>query len=275
MPLRLLGRQVLGSAHDRAGLGHLGGAGAGDAEVGDLGVTEVVDDHVVRLEVAVDHAVAVGEARGLEDLRADVDHALLCQRRLGGHDVLERAPREVLHRDVVGALVLAAVEDAHHVRVVEAGGRLRLAAEALHELLVLREAPVQHLDRDLPAEVAVLSAVDVRHSAGADPAQDPVAAVDERVARHLRHPAPLAEQGLEHRLRYRCRHRAALSGGALHRHCDRDARVIDRGERDEPGLRELAVRAHLGGTGLARHADAGQRAGGAGALLDHSGHHLP
>ena len=56
--------------------------GAGDAEVGDLGVPGVVDDHVVRLEVPVDDAVAVGEAGRAQDLDAEVDHALLRQRRL-------------------------------------------------------------------------------------------------------------------------------------------------------------------------------------------------
>jgi hypothetical protein len=190
MALRLLGREVLGRAHDRARLGHLGRARAGDAEVGHLCVPEVVDDHVVRLEVPVDHAVAMREARGLEDLQPQVDHALLRQRRLRGHDVLERSTRQELHRDVVGALVLTAVEDAHHVRMVQAGGRLGLAAEALDEFLVLGEAAMEHLDRDLAAQVGVLRAIHVGHPAGADPAQDAVAPVDERVAGHLGHQAP-------------------------------------------------------------------------------------
>ena len=56
--------------------------GAGDPEVGDLGVVGVVDDHVVGLEVAVDDAAAVGEARGLEDLDRDVDRPDRLDRRL-------------------------------------------------------------------------------------------------------------------------------------------------------------------------------------------------
>src|SRR5512132_3466998 len=38
--------------------------------------------------------------------------------------------------------------------------------------------------------MGVLRAVDVGHAAGADPPEHPVAAVDERIARHLRHPPP-------------------------------------------------------------------------------------
>ena len=60
--LGLLGREVVRGAHHRAGLGDLRDAGAGDAEVGDGRLALVVDDHVLRLQVAVDDAVAVGEA---------------------------------------------------------------------------------------------------------------------------------------------------------------------------------------------------------------------
>jgi hypothetical protein len=49
-------------------------------------------------------------------------------------------PVEELHRDVVGVLGLAAVVDRDDVRVVERGGVLRLAAEALDELVVVRVA---------------------------------------------------------------------------------------------------------------------------------------
>ena len=49
-------------------------------------------------------------------------------------------PSQVLHRDVVGAVDLAAVEDGDDVGVLEAGRRLGLAAEALDEFAVLGEA---------------------------------------------------------------------------------------------------------------------------------------
>ena len=71
--LGLLGREVLGGAHDRAGQRHVRGARAGDPEVGDARAALLVEDHVVRLEVAVDDAAPVGEARGAQDLHDDVD----------------------------------------------------------------------------------------------------------------------------------------------------------------------------------------------------------
>ena len=73
MPLRLLGGEVLRGPHDRARQRHVRGARAGDAEVGDARPALLVDDHVVRLQIAVDHAAAVREARGPQDLHDDVD----------------------------------------------------------------------------------------------------------------------------------------------------------------------------------------------------------
>ena len=170
----------------------------------------VVDDDVVRLEVAVDHAAAVGEAGGGEHLDPEVDRVLLAERRLLGDHVLERAPGQALHRDVVGALVLAAVEDADHVGMRQRGGRLGLAAEALHELDVLGEAPVQDLERDLAAEVGVLGAVDVGHPARADPARRCGSGRRRPCRRRPRSSACLAtQQLLEHALGQRRRGLAA------------------------------------------------------------------
>ena len=147
----------------------------------------VVDDHVVGFEIAVDDAVAVGEARGLEDLDRDVDRAQLVDRRLAPDQLLERATREVLHRDVVGVVVGAAVVDADDVRVLEAGGCLRLAPEPLDEARVLGEPAVEELQRDVAAELLVLRQEHVGHAARAEPRDDLVTPVDQRAGGELGH----------------------------------------------------------------------------------------
>ena len=73
-----------------------------------------------------------------------------------------------------------AVVDADDVGVLEPGGRLGLAAEALDELGVLGEAAVQQLQRDLAPELLVLGEEHVGHPARAEPRDEPVAAVDQR-----------------------------------------------------------------------------------------------
>ena len=179
---RLLGREVLRRADDRACLGHLARcAGACDAEVGHLHAALAVDDHVVRLDVAVDDPVAVREAERREDLPRVVDRDPERRRAARDEQLLERAPLEVLHRDVVGALGLAAVVDRDDVRVREPGGVLRLAAEALDELLVAGVPVVEDLDRDAPAELLVFGEIDVRHAARAELPDDQVAPVEEPV----------------------------------------------------------------------------------------------
>ena len=84
----------------------------------------------------------------------------------------------------------AAVEDLDDVGVLQAGGGRRLAAEALDELVVLGEAAVEELERDLAAELLSSAQYTSAMPPDAEPADDPVAAVDERVARELRHLLP-------------------------------------------------------------------------------------
>ena len=162
-------------------------SGAGDPEVGHLHAAVRADDDVVRLDVAVDDPVPVRERERVQDLARVVDRDRDRRRAVLDEQLLQRAAVEELHRDVVGALGVAAVEDRDDVRVVEAGRVLRLAPESLHELLVGGVALVQHLQRHLAAELLVLGEVHVGHPAGAEPAADQVAvvedAVEERVGR--------------------------------------------------------------------------------------------
>ena len=178
---RLLRRQVLRGADDRARFSHLAHARARNAEIGHLQSPLAVDQHVVRLDVAVDDAVAVSEPDRGEDLPRVVDREVDRRRPACDDELLQGTAVEVLHRDVVRAFRLAAVIDRDDVRMRKAGRVLRLTAEALDELFVTGVAIVQDLDRDTPAEHLVLGEVDVRHPTRAELAQDAVAPVEERV----------------------------------------------------------------------------------------------
>ncbi len=177
----LLGREVLGRADDRARLGHLARPGARDPEVRHLHAPLAVDEDVVRLDVPMHDAVPVREAQRREDLARVLDRDVDRRGAAADDELLERAPVEELHRDVVGVLGVAAVVDRDDVRVVERSGVLGLAAEALDELVVVRVAPVEDLDRDAAAELLVLGEVHVGHPAGAELPLDPVAPVEQRV----------------------------------------------------------------------------------------------
>ena len=74
---RLLGRQVGGGAEHRADLGDAGLLGRlGDAEVGELDLALARAQQVAGLDVAVDHAVAVGVVQALARLLDDRDRLL-------------------------------------------------------------------------------------------------------------------------------------------------------------------------------------------------------
>ena len=186
--LRLLRGQVLRGAHDRACLRHVGRTCPRDPEIGHLDVVGVVlDHHVVGLEVAVDDAAAVGEPRRLEDLDRDLDRTDRIERRLLADHLLERAAGQVLHHDVVGVVVGPAVIHADDVGVLQAGGGLGLAAEALDESRILGETAVQQLQRDLASELLILGEEDIGHAARPEAGDHAVAPVDERAWFELSH----------------------------------------------------------------------------------------
>ncbi len=187
---RLLGREVLGGADDRALLRHLARAGARDAEVRHLDDTLGIDDHVVRLDVPMDDAVAVRVAERREDLPGVRDGDIRGTRSARTDEVLQRPPFDVLHDDEVRAVRLPPVVDRDDVRMGETGRVGGLAPEAFDELVVVRVALVEDLDGDAPAELLVLGEVDVRHAAAADLARNAVARGEERAGesvggRHL------------------------------------------------------------------------------------------
>src|SRR5262249_59989111 len=132
--------------------------------------------------VAVDDPVPVREADRGQDLARVLDGRLHRRGPAADDQLLERPPVEVFHRYVVGALGRAAVVDGDDVRVREAGRVLRLAAEALDDLVVGGMAVVEDLDRDAAAELLVLRGVDGGPAPRAALADDPVAAVGRRYA---------------------------------------------------------------------------------------------
>ncbi len=183
------------------------------------------------------------------------------------HDRLQRAAGDVLHRDVVGAVPLAAVEDADDVRVRQRGGARGLAPEALDELLVFGEVVVQDLDGDLAAEQLVLGEVDVGHAARAEPRDHAVAPVDDRLG--LNHGAAFRSPGGRPARRRRRPGRA--------RPCSVTAIATRGSGAGAKAMNQTLLIAvadlRLGGPGLARHLHARDLRGGAGAFVDDRFHH--
>ena len=115
----------------------------------------------------MDDPCAVRALERVGDLDPVAQHSFERQ-RAAREPVGERLAFEVLHDQVVDAVLLADVVERADVRMAERGDRLRLALEAEAELRVAGEVRRQHLDRDGAVEARVARAVDLAHAARAE-----------------------------------------------------------------------------------------------------------
>ena len=139
------------------------GAGdAGEAEVEHLHVAVVAHHHIVRLDVAVHDLRGVGDGERLGDLARDADGAVEGQPL--PHDLAQAAALHELHRDETATLALAGLVDGDDVGMVEGRDRERFADEAI-DVVGLRRAVRDQLDRDVAAQPLVKGSIDLAHSA--------------------------------------------------------------------------------------------------------------
>ena len=143
----------------------------GDAEVEELHLAGVRDEHVRRLDVAVHDEAAVRRVHRVAQREREPDHV---PRRgaatvLGDRDALHALHHEV--RPSVGGG--PRVEEARDVRVVELAEHATLAQEAAHHTDGVEPA-LEDLDRDvrLVSVVGARRRVDLAHAAGPDPRAD-------------------------------------------------------------------------------------------------------
>ena len=172
--LDLLGSRVLDGAEKVAGRGQAARSRLlRDAEVREVRVVgALLDEDVARLHVSMDERVCVrgveraGELLDQEDRPADAERAAL-------EDLLQIGALNEAHGDVEEPVGLPGVVDGDDVRVVDRGRDVRLAHEALAELLVPGQLVRQHLERDLAGEPYLLRDVDDAHAAAAEDRFDP------------------------------------------------------------------------------------------------------
>ena len=141
------------------------------------------EEHVRRLDVAVDDPLAMGVRERLEHLRRRLDGRRVVE-LAGGHRLAQRAAGDVLVGDVDVARVARERVDPLAAWVPERGGGARLAVGALGDPALAGD----HLQGDVEAVLLVAREPDVPHSAGAERPQRPVAAEDQLVLRGRRSP---------------------------------------------------------------------------------------
>ena len=173
----LLGRHVGRGADGDAGGGERVPAGRlahglGHAEVHDQCVSPG-QEHVVGLDVPVDHALRVRERERVGDLDQEPDGLVHRELALAGQAVAEALAVHVGHHVIEEALGLARIEQRQDVRMLEPGGDADLAREAVRAE-GRGELGAEHLDGDLAVVLQVVGQVDGGHAALAELALDPV-----------------------------------------------------------------------------------------------------
>ena len=136
----------------------------GDPEVGHLRPAVAVEQHVLRLDVAVDEPLIVREREPARDLQRELDRLARAQRPFLGHQLLQVHPVDVLEDDELPPLLLAPVDHRDDVRMGKLRNGARFPAKAFYIVVVPSELLVQDLQRDGPLEQAVASAIDARHA---------------------------------------------------------------------------------------------------------------
>jgi hypothetical protein len=133
---------------------------------------EVADHHVLGLQVAMDHSVAVRERDRLAHAAEHGQHALAWPRSVAGDFALEHIGQSraahALHREVrAGCGVETHLVDRDDARVVELAGDARFLVEAHHAARPRGRiaAVAQHLEHEIAAEGAVARGEDRGHAA--------------------------------------------------------------------------------------------------------------
>ena len=145
-----------------------------DAEVGHQRAAVPGEQQVLRLDVPVDHAVLVGVLEGLRRLARDPERIVQRELPLAAQPVAEALALDVGHGEPELARGLAGVVDRQDVGMLEPGGELDLALEALGAERG-GELGVQDLERDRAVVLQVLREVDRGHAPTAERALDRVA----------------------------------------------------------------------------------------------------
>jgi hypothetical protein len=156
------------------------GRDARDAEVAqEPASARGLDQDVVRLDVAMDHALGVAGVqagrRASQGGQRVVERVVHLDQPIAQCAPHHQLHREVRHQSAVVELPLGVVVDRDHVGVLDPGHRGRLAREPQEVLLLgLAVAEADDLQRDVALQARVLGLVHRAHPARSDHPDDPV-----------------------------------------------------------------------------------------------------
>ena len=132
-----------------------------NAEVGQLYLAILGNENVAGLDVHVDHALAVCSVECCCNIDCNRCCSIGVDRAFIAENFGEALAVDVLHHDERCAILLTLVENPDDVLVVQAGDDLSLLANALDDVLVLRQRRIQNLDRHRAVQQLVTRQEDI------------------------------------------------------------------------------------------------------------------
>src|SRR5580704_9603125 len=154
----LLGRHITRGAHEGAGARHADGAfveGFRETEVGNENLIVFVDKNVLRLQVAMDDAFAVGGGEGFGKLASVVEYALKRQLGILHQDVMEVGALDKRHGDELDAADFPHVVNAEDIFMRNFAGEEEFLLETLEGVAFSHYPLADDFDGDEAVEVLV------------------------------------------------------------------------------------------------------------------------
>ena len=167
--IRLLGRQVTRGAENLAGDREVGITGQflRQSEIRDPRFAERIDQHVGRLEVAVQNTLLMGVLNCFRE-GFQIGRRPLGREGASGLQLGKIGALDEIHREVADPLVLADLVNGDNVGVLQPGRGGGLGAEPADIFRAGKLAGGKYLDGDNPAQAALAGFVDHPHAAARD-----------------------------------------------------------------------------------------------------------
>ena len=135
----------------------------------------LIDQHIARLQVAVNYALGM---RGIErggQLTHNLERALERQRMVFLDEIVEVFALHVGHGDELDAAYVAQVVNAQNILVRNAAGQQQFLLEALHRSRITGQFRAHQLQRYRAIQIAILGFVDLAHPSFANNRFDEIA----------------------------------------------------------------------------------------------------
>ncbi len=173
---QLLGRHVAQSAEQRARLRVGTFRDARDAEIHHFDYAIESEDNVGGLDIAVDHAAAMGIIEGAAGLHDVAEFLRERERRFAGDQFLQAFAFEVFHGDEGKAVRFGHFVDGDDVGMLQAAGGFCFAVETLEQVGIFHDHGGDRFYGDGAADEGIARFEDYAHGAAAELAENFVSA---------------------------------------------------------------------------------------------------